>query len=147
MELHPTGEEPPIIPKPLRAKEMSQVCPDPKDAVFIDTIESKSGMQNVYDLCLAANYMEIKALVNLCCAKTASLVRGVPVDKVGQTLTKGTKLDIVETKEKEKKEHVKRKEECISKDESSSSSQPEEGYQEAETEKKKGAKKAKKKSK
>jgi S-phase kinase-associated protein 1 len=92
MELH-KGEEPQLIPKPLRSKEMSQVCPDPRDADFINAIVDNSGMQNLYDLILAANYMDIKSLLHLGCAKVASLIRGQPLDKIKEILQKGTKSD------------------------------------------------------
>jgi hypothetical protein len=53
MELH-KGEEPQLIPKPLRSKEMSAVCPDPRDADFINQLVDNSGMQNLYDLILVS---------------------------------------------------------------------------------------------
>jgi len=70
---HHKGEEPPIIPKPLRSKEMKEVCKDPWDATFIDS---------VYDLILAANYMDINSLLHLGCAKVASLIKGQPLEKI-----------------------------------------------------------------
>ena len=61
---HHKGTEPPIIPKPLRSKEMKQVCSDQWDAEFIDTIGKDR--QTLYDLILAANYMDVsKSLLHL----------------------------------------------------------------------------------
>jgi S-phase kinase-associated protein 1 len=69
---HHNGVEPPIIEKPLRSKLMADVVKDKWDAVFIDGIGNKR--QQLYDLILAANYMDIKSLLHLGCAKVASYV-------------------------------------------------------------------------
>ena len=81
---HHEGEEPPIIPKPLRSKEMKDVCYDPWDAAYIDTIGKDR--QKLYDLILAANYMDIKSLLHLGCAKVASLIKGQPLEKIKEIL-------------------------------------------------------------
>ena len=77
---HHKGEEPPIIPKPLKFKEMKAVCQDAWDATFIDRIGKDR--QKLYDLILAANYMDIKSLLHLGCAKVASLIKGQPLEKI-----------------------------------------------------------------
>lgn len=78
------GVQPPIIEKPLRSKVMSDVCTHKWDATFIDKIgESK---QQLYDLILAANYMDIKCLLHLGCAKVAAMVKGQPLEKIKETL-------------------------------------------------------------
>ena len=82
---HHKGEEPPIIPKPLRSTEMKKLCHDPWDATFIDSIGENR--QKLYDLILAANYMDIKSLLHLGCAKVASLIKGQPLDKIKENLT------------------------------------------------------------
>ena len=74
---HHKGSEPPIIDKPLRSKQMSDVCKDKWDADFIDKVgNDEAGLQPLYDLILAANYMDIKNLLHLGCAKVASLIKG-----------------------------------------------------------------------
>ena len=83
MEYH-KGTEPPIIPKPLRSKEMKVVCSDAWDANFIDKIGDDR--QQLYDLILAANYMDIKSLLHLGCAKVASLIKGQPLEKIKDIL-------------------------------------------------------------
>jgi len=93
------GTEPPIIPKPLRSKEMKQVCSDPWDADFIDKIGDTR--QDLYDLILAANYMDIKSLLHLGCAKVASLIKGQPLEKIKDILTQGMPKK-PESKDKEK---------------------------------------------
>jgi len=86
---HHKGTEPPIIEKPLRSKIMKDVCKDAWDADFIDKIGENR--QQLYDLILAANYMDIKSLLHLGCAKVASLIKGQPLEKIKDILSKGTK--------------------------------------------------------
>lgn len=78
------GVEPPIIEKPLRSKLMKDVCHVKSDADFIDKIGENR--QALYDLILAANYMDIKSLLHLGCAKVASLIKGQPLEKVKDIL-------------------------------------------------------------
>ena len=86
---HHKGTEPPIIPKPLRSKEMKQVCIDAWDATYIDKIGDTR--QDLYDVILAANYMDVKSLLHLGCAKVASLIKGQPLEKIKDILNKGIK--------------------------------------------------------
>jgi S-phase kinase-associated protein 1 len=81
---HHKGTEPPIIEKPLRSKVMRDVCQDKWDAEFIDRIGETR--QVLYDLILAANYMDIKGLLHLGCAKVASLIKGQPLEKIKEIL-------------------------------------------------------------
>lgn len=81
---HHKGEEPPVIKKPLRYKEMTDVCKDKWDANFIDTIGENR--QRLYDLIMAANYMDMKALLHLACAKVASLIKGEPLENIKNIL-------------------------------------------------------------
>lgn len=85
---HHKGAEPAIIEKPLRSKIMKDVVKDPWDAVFIDKIGENR--QQLYDLILAANYMDVKSLLHLGCAKVASLIKGQPLEKIKDILVKGT---------------------------------------------------------
>lgn len=81
---HHAGTEPPIIEKPLRSKLMKDVCKDKWDAEFIDAIGPNR--QQLYDLILAANYMDVKSLLHLGCAKVASLIKGQPLEKIKDIL-------------------------------------------------------------
>jgi len=81
---HHKGTEPPIIEKPLRSKVMRDVCSDKWDAEYIDRIGETR--QLLYDLILAANYMDIKGLLHLGCAKVASLIKGQPLEKIKEIL-------------------------------------------------------------
>ena len=78
------GVEPQISQKPLRSKVMKDVCPHKWDADFIDKIGETR--QQLYDLILAANYMDIKSLLHLGCAKVASLIKGQPLEKIKEIL-------------------------------------------------------------
>jgi len=95
---HHKGVEPPIIEKPLRSKVMKDVCKDAWDAEFIDRIGENRQM--LYDLILAANYMDIKSLLHLGCAKVASLIKGQPLEKIKEILSKG--ITLPEKKEEKK---------------------------------------------
>merc|ERR1712115_646851 len=88
---HHKGVEPPIIEKPLRSKVMREVCKDGWDADFIDGIGEDR--QKLYDLILAANYMDIKSLLHLGCAKVASLIKGQPLEKIKDILSTGSKKE------------------------------------------------------
>jgi len=101
---HHKGVEPPIIEKPLRSKVMKDVCKDPFDADFIDRIGENR--QALYDLILAANYMDIKSLLHLGCAKVASLIKGQPLEKIKDILSTGAKTE--EKKEEKAKEEPKK---------------------------------------
>ena len=89
------GTEAPPPEKPLRSKVMKDVCKDPWDAEYIDKIADNR--QQLYDLILAANYMDIKALLHLGCAKVATLIKGAPLEKIKEILSKGTKNEGRET--------------------------------------------------
>lgn len=81
------------IEKPLRSKLMKDVCKDAEDAAFIDGI-GEHNRQDLYDLILAANYMDIKCLLILGCAKVASLIKGQPLEKIKEILAKGTSKEV-----------------------------------------------------
>lgn len=81
---HHKGTEPPVIDKPLRSRIMADVCKDKWDAEFIDKVGQN--LQCLYDLILAANYMDIKALLHLGCAKVASLIKGQPLERIKDIL-------------------------------------------------------------
>lgn len=90
------GVEPPIIEKPLRSKMMKDVCPYKWDAYFIDEVGKTR--QNLYDLILAANYMDIKSLLHLGSAKVASLIKGQPLEKIKEVLDTNEGKDVKSTK-------------------------------------------------
>jgi len=81
---HHKGTEPPLVEKPLRSKLMKDVVTDKWDAEYIDKLGENR--QQLYDLILAANYMDVKSLLHLGCAKVASLIKGQPLEKIKEIL-------------------------------------------------------------
>lgn len=81
---HHEGVDPAPVEKPLRSKHLRDVCKDVWDADFIDKIGEQRQM--LYDIILAANYMDIKSLLHLGCAKVASLIKGQPLEKIKDIL-------------------------------------------------------------
>ena len=67
------GNPAPDIEKPLRSNNMRDVTTD-WYANFIDLDDS-----TVQDLILAANFLDIKELLNLSCAKLGSVIRGLSI--------------------------------------------------------------------
>ena len=65
------------IPKPMPSANLSEVI-DEWDVNFINSIE----LDNVFDLINAANYMDIPSLLDLSCAKIASLMKGKTIQEI-----------------------------------------------------------------
>ena len=65
------------IPKPMPSANLSEVI-DEWDVNFINSIE----LDNVFDLINAANYMDISSLLDLSCAKIASLMKGKSAQEI-----------------------------------------------------------------
>ena len=74
------NDEPPEIEKPLRHSNLSELV-DPNDAKFID-IEN---LEDLFDIILAANYLDIKSLLDLSCAKVATLIKGKSPEEIRKT--------------------------------------------------------------
>ena len=83
------GTEPSIIEKPLKSKIMREVCKDVRDAEFIDNVGTDK--QKLFDLILTANYLDIKGLLHLGCAKVAAEIKGQPLEKIKEILGTGSK--------------------------------------------------------
>lgn len=71
--------KPPEIEKPLRSSNMAQVVPE-WDASFIDVEQD-----TLFKLILGANYMDIKPLLDLACAKVASMIKGKTPEEIRKT--------------------------------------------------------------
>ena len=65
------------IPKPLPSPNLAEVT-DEWDVNFINGIE----LDSVFDLINAANYMDISSLLDLACAKIASLMKGKTAEEI-----------------------------------------------------------------
>ena len=74
---HFNGVAPPEIEKPLTQNEMKNVT-DVWSANFID----KLSMEELVNLTVAANFMGINCLLDLCCAKIASMCKDKSEDEI-----------------------------------------------------------------
>jgi S-phase kinase-associated protein 1 len=68
------------IDKPLKSSNMSENVNDPWYAKFTDKDQSI-----IFELILAANYLDIQPLLDLCCAKVASLIKGKTPEQIRRT--------------------------------------------------------------
>ena len=71
------GKNPKDIPKPMPSANLSEII-DEWDIKFINGIE----LDSVFDLINAANYMDIPSLLDLSCAKIASLLKGKTAQEI-----------------------------------------------------------------
>mmetsp|Transcript_931 Transcript_931/g.1205 ORF Transcript_931/g.1205 Transcript_931/m.1205 type:complete len:188 (+) Transcript_931:57-620(+) len=75
MQYH-TDTAPKEIEKPLKSANMSDVTTE-WDAHFVDVPQDV-----LFELILAANYMDIKPLLELTCAKVASMIKGKTPEQI-----------------------------------------------------------------
>ena len=66
-----SNKMPKEIPKPIPSANLDDFISQ-WDVSFINTIQ----LDNLYDMINAAGYLDIPSLLNLCCAKIASLMKG-----------------------------------------------------------------------
>jgi len=76
---HHVDQRLPEIEKPLRSNNLAEIVPE-WDAKFVD-IEQEV----LFELILAANYMDIKSLLDLTCAKVASMIKGKTPEQIRKT--------------------------------------------------------------
>lgn len=69
----------PDIDKPLKSSNMKDVVPA-WDAAFVEVEQDM-----LFELILAANYMDIKSLLDLTCAKVASMIKGKTPEDIRKT--------------------------------------------------------------
>lgn len=74
------GKQPTEIEKPLKSADMKLVVGDTWDADFVDVQQ-----ELLFELILAANYMDIKPLLDLTCAKVASMIKGKTPEQIRTT--------------------------------------------------------------
>jgi len=68
------------IEKPLKSANLSECVSDQWDADFVDVDQ-----ELLFELILAANYMDIKPLLDLTCAKVASMIKGKTPEQIRKT--------------------------------------------------------------
>eukprot|EP00923_Selenidium_pygospionis_P036288 GHVN01063672.1.p1 GENE.GHVN01063672.1~~GHVN01063672.1.p1 ORF type:complete len:172 (+),score=42.31 GHVN01063672.1:45-560(+) len=78
---------PPVVAKPLKSSVMTELV-DAWDAEFIDPQPPNPPLahEDVIALTLATNYMDIPGLLELSCAKIASLIRNKTPEQIRQEL-------------------------------------------------------------
>jgi len=86
------GKEPDPLPCPVRAVNMNQICSEQWDATWIDKFDRKT----IFEIILAANYMDIKPLLHLGCAKIATEIKKLDQKEINK---------IIEEEEKYRREH------------------------------------------
>ncbi len=74
---HYKGSEPREIQKPLPSNNLSDVT-DEWDITFLNSLD----LDATFDMINAANYMDIKPLLDLSCAKIASLMKGKSAEEI-----------------------------------------------------------------
>ena len=94
--VHFNGESPAEIEKPLISNEMKNLT-DEWSTNYID----KMSMEELVNLTVAANYMGINSLLDLCCAKVASLCKDKSEEEIFKT------FNITETFSEEEKNKIK----------------------------------------
>ena len=75
---HMREHAPPEIEKPLSSTDMTQVV-DQWHADFVNVDQ-----EMLFEVVMAANYLDIKPLLELSCAKVASLIKGKSVQEIRQ---------------------------------------------------------------
>ena len=75
---HARENPPPEIEKPLSSTDLSQVV----DAWHADYVNVDQEM--LFEVVMAANYLDIKPLLELSCAKVASMIKGKSVQEIRQ---------------------------------------------------------------
>ena len=93
---HYNGESPKEIEKPITSNEMKNLT-DEWSSTFID----KLSLEDVTNLTVAANYMGINSLLDLCCAKVATLCKDKNEDEIFKM------FNITETFSEEEKNKIK----------------------------------------
>jgi len=91
---HHDGKIPDTIAKPIRSTEMKKIVGDPWDAQFIngkfeDPAEKSKcpkDKKEIFQVILAANYMDIKSLLHLGCAKIATMIKGKSPEEIKKIL-------------------------------------------------------------
>merc|ERR1711920_104894 len=87
------GKEPDPLPCPVRSIHMAQIVSDKWDATWIDAFDKKT----VFEIVLAANYMDIKSLLHLGSAKIATMIKQLDQKEINR---------IIEEEEKYRREHA-----------------------------------------
>jgi len=80
---HHKGKTPAEIAKPIRSVKMEKIVEDEWDAKFIN----KQPKRTIFQIILGANYMDIKSLLHLGCAKIATMIKGKSPEEIKKILS------------------------------------------------------------
>ena len=75
---HHDFTHPEPILKPIQSDKMEDLCTDKWDAEFINKFDDDVLLQ----LISAANYMDIRGLLDICCARVATYFKGKNMEKI-----------------------------------------------------------------
>jgi len=81
------GVEPDPLPMPVRSTQMKDVTPFPWDGEWID----KFTPADVFEIILAANYLDVKSLLHLGCAKIATEIKKLPREEINKIIAEEEK--------------------------------------------------------
>eukprot|EP00455_Lapot_gusevi_P041420 TRINITY_DN47_c0_g1_i2.p1 TRINITY_DN47_c0_g1~~TRINITY_DN47_c0_g1_i2.p1 ORF type:complete len:173 (+),score=66.76 TRINITY_DN47_c0_g1_i2:67-585(+) len=73
------------IAKPIRSLEMKKIVDDPWDAEFADRMSPKQ----IFDVILAANYLQVDPLLHLFCAKVATMIKNRSHEEIRRVFSEG----------------------------------------------------------
>lgn len=76
LEYH-DGEDVTEIKKPIHCSDMIKLCEHKWDAYFIDDIASSTA--ELYELMMLARQLQITPLIDLCCVKFSTFIKGKPL--------------------------------------------------------------------
>jgi len=76
--IHHNGKEPAEIAKPVRSVKMHKIVEDPWDAEFTN----KMSKREIFQVILAANYIDCQSLLHLGCAKIGTLIKGKSPEEI-----------------------------------------------------------------
>jgi len=79
--------EPDPLPMPVRSTQMKDVTPFPWDGEWID----KFTPADVFEIILAANYLDVKSLLHLGCAKIATEIKKLPREEINKIIAEEEK--------------------------------------------------------
>jgi len=97
--IHHNGTDIKTIDKPISSLNMAEVkfedntTIDTWDVDFINNLSTPcpgAGLKTLLELIEAANYMDMKGLLDLCCAKLATIIKGEKIDDI-EKLFEGVK--------------------------------------------------------
>ena len=106
--IHWKDEDPKSIPKPLPSHDLKEVTEE-WNADFINSVELPTN----YDIITAANYMDIKPLLELSCARVASLMKNRSIEQIREFFN----IPIDMTEEDQKKMEEEYRQEKLAKQE------------------------------